>query len=107
MNALREDDDELDLLLVHLTQTAGRGMSGKSEAEVSGSAAERSTHSPLSWVDAVCKEFDDIPDLVDMLMFVVLMSVVRPHCENIKIMQCCPVDSCSKRHCSLLCLSLE
>lgn len=76
MDALRLDDEELDLLLLHLTQTTERGTSTVPAAGASDIAADSSTDKLLSWVDALCQELDKIPGIAETLMLVVLMSVV-------------------------------
>ncbi len=72
------DDEELDLLLVHLTgESARRLVDRQCMQEGASTTAEGTGAGPLlPWVDALCGELDALPNIKESLLLVVLMTVV-------------------------------
>ncbi len=78
MDALMVDDEELDLLLVHLTGDSTRRLAdGQCMQEGAATTAkDTGADALLSWVDALCGELDALPNIKESLLLVVLMTVV-------------------------------
>ncbi|BDA40739.1 hypothetical protein COCOBI_01-3930 [Coccomyxa sp. Obi] len=76
MDALMVDDEELDLLLVHLTGESDRQLVDRQCMQEGASTTANGTgaDSLLSWVDALCGELDALPNIKESLLLVVLMT---------------------------------
>lgn len=80
LDALNMDEDNLDLLLIHLTSTAEEQAAMDRQCSAPNLFKDRSREGSLSFLDEVVGEIDAIVGIKETLLLVILMNVVRLTC---------------------------